>query len=146
MGIDRVRTQLEKFGLASAKDEMSIVVQAISPYYMFGDSSGDRILIAQEDDVSQAFNKIAYRMGKVGKEEFWSGSWLGKVPFYRGLDELWNAHDTRLFNISVPVSRSSEKLFIGRAKRLNKDIWLFESEEGEYGLVPERDARKWYKE
>ena len=71
---------------------------------------------------------------------------VGKGAFYRGLDELWNAHDTRLFNISIPVSRSSEKLFIGRAKRLNKDIWLFESEEGEYGLVPERDARKWYKE
>ena len=50
------------------------------------------------------------------------------------------------FTVSVSVPKASERLYIGRAKKLNKGIWLFESESGEYGLVPEQEAQKWYLE
>ena len=32
---------------------------------------------------------------------------------------------------------------IGRAKRISRDWWLFESENGEYGLVPSKETTKW---
>lgn len=144
MSLERVRTQLGKFGLAKANDEMAVAVQPLLPYYLFSNATGESLLIAGAEDVSQRLNKISYQMGRLTHEEFWSGIWLEKAPHYRGFDELWGALAAEPFTVSVSVPKESERLCIGRAKKLNKDFWLFESESGEYGLVPERETRKWY--
>ena len=140
MSLERVRAQLGKFGLAKPNDEMAVTVQSLSPYYLFSDSIGETFLIARADDVEQRLNAISYNMGKLTYEQFWSGVWLGRVPHYRGFDELWESL------AAEPGPKASERLYIGRAKKLNKGIWLFESESGEYGLVPEQEAQKWYLE
>ena len=146
MSLERVRAQLGKFGLAKPNDEMAVTVQSLSPYYLFSDSIGETFLIARADDVEQRLNAISYNMGKLTYEQFWSGVWLGRVPHYRGFDELWESLAAEPFTVSVSVPKASERLYIGRAKKLNKVIWLFESESGEYGLVPEQEAQKWYLE
>lgn len=146
MGLDRVRTQLEKFGLAGKNDEMSVGVLSLPPFFMFGDEGGEHLLIAYADDVQREFNAIAYRMGSLSKDGFWSGSWLAGSPRYRGLDELWRKFDSPTYSISVSVPKSQDRCGIGRAKRINRDTWLFESDTGEYALVPERDTVKWRKE
>ena len=146
MSLERVRAQLGKFGLAKPNDEMAVTVQSLSPYYLFSDSIGETFLIARADDVEQRLNAISYNMGKLTYEQFWSGVWLGRVPHYRGFDELWESLAAEPFTVSVSVPKASERLYIGRAKKLNKGIWLLESESGEYGLVPEQEAQKWYLE
>lgn len=146
MSLERVRTQLGKFGLAKPNDEMAVAVQPILPYYLFSDSIGETFLIARADDVSQRLNEISYHMGRLTPEQFWSGSWLDKAPRYRGFDELWGSLAAEPFTVSVSVPKTTERLCIGRAKKLNRDFWLFESESGEYGLVPERETRRWHME
>ena len=91
MSLERVRAQLGKFGLAKPNDEMAVTVQSLSPYYLFSDSIGETFLIARADDVEQRLNAISYNMGKLTYEQFWSGVWLGRVPHYRGFDELWES-------------------------------------------------------
>lgn len=146
MSLERVRTQLGKFGLAKPNDEMAVAVQPILPYYLFSDSIGETFLIARADDVSQRLNEISYHMGRLTPEQFWIGSWLDKAPRYRGFDELWESLAAEPFTVSVSVPKTTERLCIGRAKKLNRDFWLFESESGEYGLVPERETRRWHME
>ena len=146
MSLERVRTQLGKFGLAKPNDEMAVAVQPILPYYLFSDSIGETFLIARADDVSQRLNEISYHMGRLTPEQFWSGSWLDKAPRYRGFDGLWESLAAEPFTVSVSVPKTTERLCIGRAKKLNRDFWLFESESGEYGLVPERETRRWHME
>ena len=143
MSLDRVRTQLGKFGLSRPNDEMSIAVQQLAPYFLFSDASGDSVIIALADDVSRRLNDLSYRMEPLTAEQFWEGGWLGNAPLYRGFDGLWEDLAARPSTVTVAVPRSSERLCIGRAKRLNRDFWLFETEDGQYGLVSERDTRRW---
>ena len=81
--------QLEKWDLAKEDDELSIGVMPVGPYLFFGDSSGDNQLIVSEDYASRCLNQIAFRMGKLTREEFWSGKWLGDLMRYRNLEKLW---------------------------------------------------------
>ena len=115
MSLERVRAQLGKFGLAKPNDEMAVTVQSLSPYYLFSDSIGETFLIARADDVEQRLNAISYNMGKLTYEQFWSGVWLGRVPHYRGFDELWESLAAEPFTVSVSVPKASERLYIGRA-------------------------------
>ena len=69
MSIARIRMQLEKWKL-SGEDELSIGVTPIGPYLLFGDSTGDYILIAFEADVSRCFNQISFRLGTLSREAF----------------------------------------------------------------------------
>ena len=49
MSLERIRAQLEKFGLAKPDDEMSVTMMPVGPFLLFGDSTGDNLLIARED-------------------------------------------------------------------------------------------------
>lgn len=144
MSLERVRMQLKGFGLAKPGDEKAVSVQVLSSWYLFSDATGDGMLIARVDDVSQKLNEISYRMGRLTPEQFWSGSWLESAPRYRSLDALWRGLPSDPHTVNVLAPKTAEKVCIGRAKRLCRDFWLFESEDGEYGLVPERETRKWF--
>lgn len=144
MSLERVRMQLKGFGLAKSDDERSVAVQALLPWYLFSDATGDGILIARADDVSRRLNEISYRMGRLTHEQFWSGTWLESVPRYRSLDALWRGLSFDPYTVNILTPKTAEKICIGRAKKLSRDFWLFENEEGEYGLVPVRDTRKWF--
>ena len=61
----------------------------IGPFLLFGDSTGDNLLIAREDYVSQRFNKISFNMQTLSREEFWSGRWLDSFMRYRGFEAFW---------------------------------------------------------
>lgn len=143
MSLVRIRMQLEKWELAREDDELGIGVMPVGPYLFFGDSSGDNQLIVSEDYVSRCLNQIAFRMGKLTREEFWSGKWLGELMRYKSLEKLWVGIRAEPSNVSVAVPRTTETVGIGRAKRISRDWWLFESESGEYGLVATKDTVKW---
>lgn len=144
MGLARIRMQLEKWGLSAKEDdELSIEAMPVGPYIFFGDSSGDKQLIVSEDYASRCLNQIAFRMGKLSREEFWSGKWLGDLMRYKSLEKLWGGIRADPSGVSVSVTRTTETVGIGRAKRISRDWWLFESEGGEYGLVPAKDTAKW---
>ena len=66
--------------------------------------------------------------------------WLGDLMRYRNLEKLWVGIRA---DPSVAVPRTTETVGIGRAKRISRDWWLFESESGEYGLVATKDTVKW---
>ena len=55
MSLARIRMQLEKWKLPG-EDELSIGVTPIGPYLLFGNSTGDNMLIAFKADVSLCFN------------------------------------------------------------------------------------------
>ena len=96
MSLERVRTQLGKFGLAKPNDEMAVAVQPILPYYLFSDSIGETFLIARADDVSQRLNEISYHMGRLTPEQFWSGS---PLPWFRrtvGIPRRRTVHRQRI--------------------------------------------------
>ena len=44
MSLERIRAQLEKFGLAKPDDEMSVTMMTVGPFLLFGDSTGDNLL------------------------------------------------------------------------------------------------------
>lgn len=143
MSIDRIRVQLGKLGLAGPEDEMSVQVMEIGPYVFFGDNGGDNQLIVDRDYAGRSLNAIVYVNGRVSKEDFWQGTWLGELMRYKGLDRLWSGMPCEALNVSVAQPRSSETVGIGRAKRICRDWWLFESESGEYALVPAKNTVKW---
>lgn len=143
MSIDRIRVQLGKLGLAGPEDEMSVQAMDIGPYIFFGDNGGDNQLIVDRDYASRSLNAIVYVNGRLTKEDFWHGSWLGTLMRYKGLDRLWSGMSSEALNVSVAQPRSSETVGIGRAKRISRDWWLFESESGEYALVPAKNTAKW---
>ena len=143
MSLARIWMQLVKWGLAEEEDELSIGIMAVGPYLFFGDSSGDNQLIVSEDYASRCLNQIAFRMGKLSREEFWSGKWLGELMRYKSLEKLWGGIRVDPSDVSFSVPRTTETVGIGRAKRISRDWWLFESESGESGLVAAKDTVKW---
>lgn len=144
MSLDRINQQLKKFGLSSQDDEMSVQALQFGRWIIFGDAGGDTFLVALHDDVQREFNGLAQGNAvSLSKEYFWSAKWLGNSPCFRGYDELWNFLPAEPRSVSVAVPRSSERMGIGRAKKLSKDWWLFESEAGEYGVVPVKETARW---
>ena len=115
----------------------------IGPFLLFGDSTGDNLLIAREDYVSQRFNKISFNMQTLSREEFWSGRWLDSFMRYRGFEAFWAGLKADSLDVQIAAPRTSEPTGIGRAKRISPDWWLFEAESGEYSLVQNRDSKKW---
>ena len=120
MSLVRIRMQLEKWELAREDDELGIGVMPVGPYLFFGDSSGDNQLIVSEDYASRCLNQIAFRMGKLTREEFWSGKWLGELMRYKSLEKLWVGIRAEPSNVSVAVPRTTETVGIGRAKRISR--------------------------
>ena len=115
----------------------------VGPFLLFGDSTGDNLLIAREDYVSQRFNKISFNMQTLSREEFWSGRWLDSFMRYRGFEAFWAGLKADSLDVQIAAPRTSETTGIGRAKRISPDWWLFEAESGEYSLVQNRDTKKW---
>ena len=69
--------------------------------------------------------------------------WLGDLMRYRNLEKLGVGIRADPSTVSVAVPQTTETVGIGRAKRISRDWWLFESESGEYGLVATKDTVKW---
>ena len=69
--------------------------------------------------------------------------WLGDLMRYRNLEKLWVGIRADPSTVSVAVPQTTETVGIGRAKRISRDWWLFESESDEYGLVATKDTVKW---
>lgn len=143
MSLERIRVQLEKFGLTKPDDEQSVTMMPIGPFLLFADASADNLLIVREDYVSQQFNKIAFKMQTISREEFWSGRWLDTFMRYRGLESLWAHLKAEVASVSVAAPRTAEAVGIGRAKRISPGWWLFEAETGEYAFVPHKETGKW---
>lgn len=143
MSLDRILQQLSRLKLSSPGDELSIGAIKAGPYIVFGDATGETVLIAEHDHASRMLSTAARSNGQIPRDFFWSGKWLEGLPFYRGFENLWDALPREPRDVSVAVPRSSERMSIGRAKKLDKDLWLFESENGEYALVPSKETARW---
>lgn len=143
MSLDRILQQLSRLKLSSPEDEMSIGAMKAGPYIVFGDAAGETTLIVEHDHASRMLSVAVQSNRQMPREFFWSGKWLEGMPFYRGFENLWEALPREPRDISVAVPRSSERMGIGRAKKLDKDLWLFESENGEYALVPSKETARW---
>ena len=115
MSLERIRAQLEKFGLAKPDDEMSVTMMPVGPFLLFGDSTGDNLLIAREDYVSQRFNKISFNIQTLSREEFWSGRWLDSFMRYRGFEVFWAGLKADSLDVQIAAPRTSETTGIGRA-------------------------------
>lgn len=125
MSLVRIRMQLEKWELAMEDDELGIGVMPVGPYLFFGDSSGRQSVVVSEDYASRCLNQIAFRMGKLTREEFWSGKWLGELMRYKSLEKLWVGIRAEPSNVSVAVPRTTETVGIGRAKRISPGLVAF---------------------
>ena len=51
---------------------------------------------------------VAFRMGKLTHEEFWSGEWFGDLMRYRSLEKLWGGIRADPFIVSVSIPRTTE--------------------------------------
>ena len=69
--------------------------------------------------------------------------WLGDLMRYRILEKRGVGVRAEPSTMSVAGAGTTESVGIGRAKRISRDWWLFESESGEYGLVATKDTVKW---
>ena len=102
----------------------------IGPFLLFGDSTGDNLLIAREDYVSQRFNKISFNIQTLSREEFWSGRWLDSFMRYRGFEAFWAGLKADSLDVQIAAPRTSETTGIGRAKRISPDWWLLKPSRG----------------
>ena len=94
---------------------MSVTMMPVGPFLLFGDSTGDNLLIAREDYVSQRFNKISFNMQTLFREEFWSGRWLDSFMRYRGFEVFWAGLKADSLDVQIAAPRTSETTGIGRA-------------------------------
>lgn len=143
MSMDTINRQLASLGLAGPEDEQSIGAMQVDVWAVFGDASGDNMLIADKDDAARQLRQVIQARLALTRDSFWAGEWLEDAPYFKGLDALWTALPAQPREASVPIPRSSERQAIGRVKRLGKDWLLLESETGDYALVPAKDAAKW---
>lgn len=143
MSVDTINRQLASLGLAGPEDEQSIGVMQADRWAVFGDASGDSVLIADRDDAARQLRQVIQGARALSRERFWAGEWLEDAPFFRGFDALWTALPAEPREATVGIPRSSERQSIGRVKRLGKDWLLLETETGEYALVPAKDAARW---
>lgn len=143
MSLAHIQQLLKKLELTTKDEESSIGAMQIGKDVVFGDASNETLLIVNLDDADRMLSKIAYANRSISPDMFWSGDWLEGQNFYRGYDELWNKLQSEPHDVSVSIPRSSETLGIGRAKWLSRDWWLFESDNGDYALVPTSDTKRW---
>lgn len=143
MSADTLNRQLAKLGLAGPNDEQSIEAMQADRWAVFGDASGETMLIADVDEAGRQLRQVIQSSFGLTREGFWAGSWLDDAPYFKGLDELWAGLSALPRDATIGIPRSSERQAIGRVKRLGKDWLLLEAESGDYALVPAKDAAKW---
>lgn len=143
MSADTLNRQLAMLGLAGPDNEQSIGAMQADRWAVFGDASGDTLLIADRDDAARQLRQVIQGGTGLSRERFWAGDWLDDAPYFKSLDALWAALPALPRDATVAIPRSSERQTIGRVKRLGKDWLLLETEAGEYALVPAKDAGKW---
>lgn len=143
MSVDTLNRQLARLGLAEPENEQSIGAMQVDRWVVFGDASGDSVLIADRDDAARQLRQMLQGGAGLSRERFWAGDWLDDAPHFKGLDALWAGLPASPRDATVAVPRSSERQSIGRVKRLGKDWLLLETETGEYALVPAKDAARW---
>lgn len=143
MSVDTLNRQLVRLGLAGPDDEQSIGAMQADRWAIFGDASGDTVLIADRDDAARQLRQVIQGGAGLSRERFWAGDWMDDAPHFKGLDALWAALPASPRDATVAIPRSSERQTIGRVKRLGKDWLLLETEMGEYALVPAKDAATW---
>lgn len=143
MSVDTINRQLASLGLAGPDNEQSVGAMQADRWAVFGDASGESVLIADKDDAARQLRQII--QGRLGltRERFWTGAWMEDAPYFKGLDAFWAGLPAQPREATVAIPRSSERQAIGRVKRLGKDWLLLESETGEYALVPAKDAARW---
>ncbi|MFQ8889175.1 MAG: hypothetical protein ACLR7Z_13285 [Bilophila wadsworthia] len=112
----------------------------IGPFLLFGDSTGDNLLIAREDYVSQRFNKISFNMQTLSREEFWSGRWLDSFMRYRGFEAFWAGLKADSLDVQIAAPRTSETTGMEGQNDQAPTGGLAESGNT---LVQNRDSKKW---
>lgn len=75
-------------------------------------------------------------------DQFWEREWLDG-PAYDSLAEVWDSLDTPLIEAADRLPRSSDYVTIGRLRRFGAREYLIQTENGEYGIVDDKQAEKW---
>ena len=74
--------------------------------------------------------------------QFWEREWLDG-PAYDSLAEVWESLGTPLIEAADRLPRSSDYVTIGRLRRFGARDYLIQTENGEYGVVDEKQSGKW---
>jgi hypothetical protein len=74
--------------------------------------------------------------------QFWDREWL-KAPAYDSLAGVWDSLDTPQIEAADKPPRASDYVAIGRLRRFGAKEYIIQTENGEYGVVDEKQASKW---
>lgn len=88
MSMDTINRQLVGLGLTGPDSEQSIGAMQADGLAVFGDPSGDIVLIADRDDASRQLREVIKTGAALTRERFWSGKWLEDAPYFKGLVAL----------------------------------------------------------
>ncbi|EHJ47343.1 hypothetical protein DFW101_1334 [Solidesulfovibrio carbinoliphilus subsp. oakridgensis] len=109
---------------------------AVGPFVHFSDGSSGFYA-----DLKAAWQWLR-SLPKCTLEEFWEREWLD-APTYESLAEVWESLDTQQIEAADKPPRASDYVSIGRPRRVGPKEYLIQTENGEYGVVDEKQASKW---
>jgi len=135
MNIDMIAEKLSRLGLIGLDGE-GVGLAMVGPFlYMSDGSSGFYV------DPKIAWQGIK-NLTECTPRQFWDRAWLD-APSYDSLADVWESWDTPLIEAAQKPPRSSDYVAIGRLRRFGPHEYLIQTEDGEYGVVDEKQASKW---
>jgi len=135
MSIELIVRKLSRLSLIGTDGE-GLQVIPIGPMLLFSDGSSGFYT-----DPRAAWDGIK-SLAECTLEQFWDRSWLD-APAYDSLAEVWESLDTPQIEAADRVPRTSDYVSVGRLRRFGSKEYLIQTENGEYGVVDEKQAGKW---
>lgn len=134
MNIDMIAGKLSRLGLIGTEG-VGVSLAPAGPLLFVGDDSTG--FYADPKAVWSGLKSLS----ECTPDQFWSRNWLA-APSYDSLAEVWAAWDTPQFDASMKPPRSSDFVSIGRVRPFGA-TYLIQSENGEYGIVDDKQVGKW---
>lgn len=135
MSIDLIAGKLSRIGLIGT-DGDGVSLAMVGPLLFISDGSSGFYT-----DPREAWQGIK-ALDKCSPSQFWDREWL-QAPVYDSLAEVWESLDTPQIEAADKPPRASDYVTIGRLRRFGAKEYLIQTENGEYGVVDEKQASKW---
>jgi len=135
MNIDMIVGKLSRLGLIDTEGE-GVALAFVGPLLLLSDGSSGFYT-----DPKAAWQGIK-NLTECTHRQFWERGWLDS-PAYDSLSEVWESLDTPLIEAAQKPPRSSDYVTIGRLRRFGSKDYLIQTEDGEYGVIDEKQTAKW---
>lgn len=135
MSLDLIANKLSRMGLIGV-DGDGVSLSMIGPLLFISDGSSGFYT-----DPKAAWQGIK-SVDSCTLAQLWDREWLN-APAYDSLAEVWESLDAPQFEAADKPPRASDYVTVGRVRRFGARAYLLQTENGEYGIIDEKQASKW---